>query len=223
MALLLAVALVQADALLEEVAALLRAQAADGSWESSVEETGRSLSAMVAGGWTDLSREEIGGIGVGSALRRGLTWLIRRQRDDGLFIPGDPGANAWPAFAVVESYAWTGVERWKASARRAAEAVQGMPAADEEARFGQILVLGSARWSDLIPRGIEADPTPRAGSWAAIFLGDPGNAGKNHRRSEHEAWRTATARLLKDAPRSLRLFVGMPRNCWPCRNVLRKD
>lgn len=222
MALLLASLLAQ-DFILEDVAALARAQAADGSWATSLEETGRSLSALAAGGWTDLSRDEVGGVAMGDALRRGLTWLAARQREDGLFIPDDPGANAWAAFALVETYAWTSSARWKVSARRAAESILGMPAADEEARTLQAWVLGSARASGLLPRGVEPDPEPRVGSWAAALLSDPGNSGKRHRRSEHEAWRIATARLLKDAPRSLRLFVVMPRNCRACRNVFGND
>ncbi len=223
MALLLAAALAQADSLMEDVAALLRAQDADGSWESSVEDTGRSLSALLAGGWTDVSREEIGGVVVGGALRRGLAWLLARQRDDGLFIPDDPGANAWPAIALVECFNWTAADRWKAPARRAAEAILGMPAADETARVWQAWVLGSARAADLIPRRPEVEPSPPAGSWAAIFLGNPGIAGRKHRRSEHEAWRIETARRLKAAPRSLRLFVTMPRNCYPCRSPIQND
>lgn len=214
----IALLLAQDSPAMSEAKALVREQGADGSWNGSLEETGRAAAALLVGRWTDRARD-----GMGDALRRALPWLAARQREDGLFIPDDPGANAWAALALVENYFWTGEERWKAPARRAAEAVLGMPASDEEGRVWQSEVLGVARAAELIPQAFDAEARPPADSAAGIFMSGPDRSRGTHRRSDHEAWRMEAARRLKEAPRSLRLFVVMPRNCWPCRNVFRND
>ncbi|HEX7896857.1 MAG TPA: hypothetical protein VF950_03805 [Planctomycetota bacterium] len=251
MAPLLAAVLAQADPGMDAVRALLKLRDADGSWNSRPGDRGRALVALLTGGWSQLSKDEIDGVHMGDLIGLELARIAAAQRDDGLFYPEDPTANAWTALALTETYGLTGVKRWEPPARRAAEAVHGMPASDEDARFWQILVRVSAIGSRLAPKGPEPPPLGDAArqlmvAWwwrgvdlphpafdllkaspVEIYVRDLSLWGGSHRRSEHAAWRSRVNEVLGGEGTveraAFRALVVQTRNCWPCRNVLEKD
>ena len=250
MALLLTAVLSQADPSRDAFRALLRLRDAEGSWSSERGDRGRALVAFFSAGWSDLSKEEIDDIPLGPLLGRELSRIEAGQRDDGLFFPDDPTANAWTALALTEAYGLTGSERRRLPARRAAEAVQGMPASDEGSLFWQYRVRASAHFAGLFDRGPE--PPPLEGPlrrdavarwWGGTFdapLPDPLDRAApeeiyladltSARRSGHGAWqrkvvdvwsrRKEPANLETAAFRALSLI---PCNCYGCRSPFRKD
>jgi hypothetical protein len=196
---------------------------------------GRIVVAFLANGYSDLSADRIGGENVGKLLGRLLAGIAGAQRDDGLFFPDDPAANAWTAFALAETYGATGGERWKDPARRAAEAILGMPASDEDAVFLQALVLRSAFSGGLLPTRFELPPPGDDATPLGIAKTDHHFVhSRRHDRMAHVNWRRAVeklwfARQLKEGcgagswgnatEETSYLMTGFGRWCWPCRIV----
>lgn len=230
MALLLAALLAQSSPSIDALAYLARhAERRDcGCAPARPADSGRIVVAFLACGYSHLSQDTYAGLNFGDVLRRLLPRIAAAQRDDGLFFPDDPTANAWMAFALTETCDATGDERWKAPARRAAEAIQGMPATDEEALFWQSLVLRSAGLGPALPAA------PEGASARDLAMKDHRLVlARGHDRQEHQEWReTATApwraRQLQggcgagswgssvESTSYLATVVG--RGCWPCRS-----
>ncbi|MCI0459118.1 MAG: hypothetical protein L0Z62_19345 [Gemmataceae bacterium] len=194
---------------------------------------GRIVSAFLANSYSDLSADEFEGEKIGAVLGRLLAGITAAQREDGLFYADDPAANAWMAFALTETYVLTGRPQWAAPARRAAEAIQGMPASDDVALFLQALVLQSAFSAKLIPIRPELPPPGNATTALDIAMTDHHFAlGRGHRRQAHVDWRRELepawfARQLKDGCRSgawggsveetSYVITVLGRYCWACK------
>jgi len=188
---------------------------------------GRIVVTFLACGYSHLSRDEFAGQKIGDVLLRLLPEIVAAQRDDGLFFPDDPTANAWMAYALTETVDATGEDRWKAPARRAAEAIQGLPASDVDALFWQSLVLCSAGLVRDLPAAPEGDsPLEIARKDHRWVLS------RVHVREEHQGWKARAiapwpALRWKDGcgagswERSVEatsyLATVMGRMCWPCR------
>jgi hypothetical protein len=151
---LLLAALIQADPCRDAFRALLRLRDAS----SSPADRGREVVAFLSARWSELSREEIDGVKIGDFIGRELDRVSSLQREDGLFYPDDASANAWTALALTEACDLTGLKRWERPARRAAAAIQGMPACDEAGLFDQYRVRVSADIAGLLDKGVEPAP-----------------------------------------------------------------
>ena len=240
MALLIATLLVQNEPLTDALSFLVRHQGprACACAPSRPGDAGRVVVALIAAAYSDLSADVHAGKKIGAVVGELLTGIVASQRDDGLFFPNDPTANAWMAFALTEIYSATGNKRWEDPARRAAEVIQGMPASDEDALFLQALVLRSAALDELIPKGPEL---PHAGSDASpLGIAKKDHRfvlGRDHTRKSHVGWRNGVsevwlARQRKDAcgagswEKSVEatsyLVTALGRWCWPCRTFGRK-
>jgi hypothetical protein len=211
---------------LEALDYLLRHRDPEGLWErasatcrcpgsaAAPGDTGRVVLAFLALGFSHLSKDAVGGTAVGPVLDGALRFLAERQREDGAMYLADPTAHAWAALALSEAFSLTGSDRWRAPARRAAEFVQGMPAADEPTLLVQAAVRVSASSEHLVPKGPEpALDMPLARALTAAWWGrkgvaappvDPGTAtaddirsadllywNADHRRRDHQAWMKA--------------------------------
>ena len=98
-ALALAALLAQGDPGMDAVRALLKLRGPAGSWDRKPGDRGRALVALLTGAWSELSKDEIDGVPMGDLIGRELERIQAGQRDDGLFFPEDPAANA-PRSAV---------------------------------------------------------------------------------------------------------------------------
>ncbi len=230
-------ALLQADPSLDALAYLARhVDRRDcGCSPAKPGDPGRVVVAFLACGYSHLSGDTFGGVKFGDVVRSRLDAILAAQRDDGFFFPEDPAENAWMAFALAESAAGTGEKRLEAAARRAAYAVQGMPACDPEALFWQRVALASAGAGGLLPR---AESVPSWESDAAALdvakRDESSFFSPYHRRASHREW---LKRLRSDwLPRQARegpcagswessvestsyVAAALGRYCWACKTL----
>lgn len=81
--------------------------------------TGLSLLAFLDRGYTHLSRETYYGIRYGEIVKKGLRWIITRQKDDGHIGQDDPILNhCLAALALSEAYCMTESQLFKGPAQK---------------------------------------------------------------------------------------------------------
>ena len=235
MALLVAAVLVQADPSIDALVYLAgHAERRDCDCAPARKgDSGRIVVAFLACGFSHLSQDTFSGENFGDVLRRLLPGIVAAQRDDGLFFPDDPSANAWMAFALSETFGLTGDQRYKAPARRAAEAIQGMPASDDDALFCQSLALRSASCEGLVPAGVKLPVAPGGTSPFEIAKTDHRFVlARGHVRKEHQEWRAQAVAPWRGLQRKHGCGAGswessvettsylatvLGRWCYPCR------
>lgn len=172
---------------------------------------GRTVLAFLSNSYSQFSQDSFQGVNFGDVLRALLPAIVAAQRDDGLFYPDDPASNAWMALALSETFGMTGDKRYEAPARRAVEAIQGMPANDPEARFWQLIALRSAVVGGLLarspePPAAEVDDAPLdVAKRDQGFFFAPG-----HGRAGHIDWQKA----LRDRWRPRRIPEGCGKGSW---------
>lgn len=227
MRLILAALLAQADPPMEALAFLMRHRDPDGLWERAPSlcrcapatvtgNTSRVVLAFLSLGYSPLAKDEIADVQLGPLLEEALSFLQKRQREDGALYLDDPTANAWAARALAEAYSLTGSKLWRDSAKRAAEFVLGMPATDDSSCLVQTAARVTLSMDGIMPKGPEprfpeplrravvarwwgrkevAAPRvdPRTASAEEVEWGDMLLRNDSHRRSEHRAWAEAVA------------------------------
>lgn len=144
--------------------------------------TALALLPFLGAGYTPLSKDvyviDGGDWCFGAEIRKGLTWLIRDQRDDGTFRSIGEGAldPALAAFALSEAYGLTADASLRVPAERAVDALLRMQGPDGRwdgpgPTAWAILALRSARDSELLV-------DPAALNRALLAAGDSGGPGR---------------------------------------------
>jgi len=154
------------DPALESLKYLLRHQGSDGSWgglsaactcktcpdpaeKGDLESTAWAILAFSGAGYTELSKDDLGGIPVGPRMKSAMTWLLSKQKKDGAFGRTDDPGNAVSALSLFELYGMT--LHYKEEAARALEALRKSKPADDLSRIRWGMAWESAQLADLVP------------------------------------------------------------------------
>ncbi len=150
---------------------LLRHQGADGSWggpavgctcrgrsgsdeKGDLESTAWAILAFSGAGYTELSKDDLGGIPVGPRMKSAMTWLLSKQEKDGAFTRTDEAGNALAALSLFEVYGMT--VSHKGEATRAFEALRKSKPSDDLSRIRRGMALESAQLGELVPDAKES-------------------------------------------------------------------
>jgi hypothetical protein len=151
---------------LESLKYLLRHQGTDGSWggptpgctcksrpdaseKGDLESTAWAILAISAAGYTELSKDDLGGIPVAPRMKSAMTWLLSKQGKDGWFDRSDVSVNTLAALSVFEVYGMTLLH--KEEAVKAFDALRNSKPSDDVARIRWSMAWVSAQLGDLVP------------------------------------------------------------------------
>ena len=116
---------------------------------SDLETSALAVLAFLGDGYSHLSRDTYEDLCYGTAVKRGLQWLIARQDADGFFDRKDAPGNAVAALALSEAYGATGSALYKEPAQKGVSAIGRTPGGDPRDLAWKALLLISARDSEL--------------------------------------------------------------------------
>lgn len=155
------------------------------------------------------------------------------QREDGLFFPDDPTANAWMAYFLVETFGMTADKSFERPARLASEAILGLPASDDASIFWQLIVLRAAEAAGLLPGSSPLPGASGAGSALEVARTEQRlRSARGHDRRTHQAWRWRAVKPWRAFQRKDGCGAGswegsveatsylvplFGRECWSCR------
>jgi hypothetical protein len=151
------------------VHAAFRETGCPGTEDFELKATGLALLALLGGGYSHLSRDEYldpmrpqRRHQVGVIIKKGLQWMMERQRPDGSFEASHPEGNVYPALALVEAYGHTGFATLKEPAAKAIEFVEALKSEDPRILLWKEFVAEAARMADLPARANSAASLIRA-------------------------------------------------------------
>jgi hypothetical protein len=113
------------------------------------ERTGLALLAFLGAGFSHLSKDRFDGLCFGDVVRKGLLWLMDRQKSLGAFHPGDPAADAVAALALAEAYGMTSSDVLKDPAQQGIARVARLVPSDARGMIWKGMALKSAELGDL--------------------------------------------------------------------------
>jgi hypothetical protein len=114
-----------------------------------VELTGLALLTYLGAGYSHLSKDVHDELCFGTVVKKGILWLLARQRETGAFDLKDPVADTVAALALSECYGMTASVAYKDDVEAAAQRVAARAATDTRGMIWKGMLLKSAELSDL--------------------------------------------------------------------------
>jgi len=116
---------------------------------SDAELTGLALLTFVGAGYTHFSKDEHDGFCFGTVVKKGLQWLLARQKELGAFDAKDGSADAIAALALAEAYGMTASQFLKDEAQKAIDRTAAATPRDARGLVWKGMALKSAELGEL--------------------------------------------------------------------------
>jgi hypothetical protein len=111
--------------------------------------TGLALLVFLGAGFSQLSKDEFDGISFGTVVKKGLQWLMARQKETGAYDAEDPAGDAVATLALCESYGMTASQPLKEDAQKAIDRLVATPMDTARGLLWKGMALKSAELGEL--------------------------------------------------------------------------